>query len=280
MRTIAYDDIVNTVRRLCIEANCSLGEDVKKSLGNALLCEESPEGKEILKRMLENLDCAHNGKMPVCQDTGMTVVFAEVGQEAHIDGGLLEDAVNEGTRRGYREGFLRCSVVADPLRRTNTGDNTPAVIHTKLVVGDRISLIVAPKGFGSENMSRCKMFTPSATAEDLIRFVVSAVLDAGSNPCPPVVLGVGIGGTMDKAACMAKHALLAPLDQNNSDPFYAALENRMLEEINKTGIGPQGMGGTVTALKVSVEAYPTHIAGLPVAVNMGCYVNRHAAAIL
>ena len=237
--------------------------------------ERNPLAVQILDDLRCNIDAARELSLPVCQDTGMAVVFAEVGQEVHITGGLLSDAVNRGVARGYTEGLLRCSVVADPLRRTNTGDNTPAVLHTTLTPGESFRLTVAPKGFGSENMSRIRMFTPAAGREDVLRFIVETARVAGSNPCPPMVLGVGIGGDFELCALLAKRALCRPLGQPNDDPFYAQMEADALREVNALDIGPQGFGGTTTALSVAMEAYPTHIAGLPVAVNVGCHVTRH-----
>lgn len=280
MRDIPIRELTETVRSLCIEANLHLSPDVVDALGQACRTEQSPVGREVLADLRRNLDAADELRVPVCQDTGMAVVFLEVGQEVHIVGGALEDAVNEGVRRGYRDGGLRCSVAADPLRRENTGDNTPAVIHTRLVPGDRLRVTVAPKGFGSENMSAVKMFTPAATREDIIAFIASTVSDAGSRPCPPVIVGVGIGGNFEYAALLAKKALCRPLDERNPDDFYRCMEQDALTAVNRLGIGPQGFGGTVTALAVNIETFATHIAGLPVAVNMGCHVTRHRTALL
>ncbi|MBR3692306.1 MAG: fumarate hydratase [Clostridia bacterium] len=277
MREISSDLIRDTVALLCRKANRELSPDIALSLASARDKEQSPACRAALGMICDNLSCAAQSGLAVCQDTGMAVVFAEIGQDVHIIGSF-EDAVHAGVAKGYTEGYLRASVVSDPLRRTNTGDNTPAVIHTRLVPGDRIRITVEPKGFGSENMSAMRMFTPAATAEDIIDFVKDVARNAGSNPCPPMILGVGIGGTMEKAALMAKHALTRPLDRENPDSFYAALEKRMLAAVNSCGIGAQGFGGTETALAVLIESYPTHIAGLPVAVNMGCYVTRHAEA--
>lgn len=275
MREITVSQITEAVGRLCIDANRVLPGDLEGKIAAAAQTEPSAMGKAILSDLCDNMDAARELQLPVCQDTGMAVIFAEVGQEVHFVGGSFEDAVNEGVRRGYVDGLLRCSVVADPIRRGNTGDNTPAILHTRLVPGDRVSLTVAPKGFGSENMSRMKMFTPSASVEELVGFVVETVRIAGSNPCPPVVLGVGIGGDFEKCAELAKAALCRPVSQPNDDPFYAELEARMLEAVNELNIGPQGFGGKTTALAVNIEQFPTHIAGLPVAVNMGCHVTRH-----
>jgi fumarate hydratase subunit alpha len=253
---------------------------MEKTLRDAAALEKSPLCKDVIGDLCLNLDAARQLHVPVCQDTGMAVVFLEVGQEIHIVGGGLEDAVNEGVRQGYVEGRLRLSVVSDPLRRENTGDNTPAVIHTSVVPGDKLHVTVAPKGFGSENMSAIRMFTPSATENDIVEFVAETVSRAGSLPCPPVVVGVGIGGDFEYAALLSKKALCRPLCQPQNDPFYKKLEENMLDRINRLGIGSQGFGGTVTALAVNIEVYATHIAGLPVAVNMGCHVTRHKSATL
>ena len=276
MREIDCSRITDTVAELCIRANLSVGSDVEDAVYAAGEQESSAACRAALQGICENFQCAKNDGLPVCQDTGMVVVFAEVGQDVHITGGAFESAVNAGVAKGYKEGYLRCSVVGDPIFRQNTGDNTPAVIYTRIVPGDKIRLTVEPKGFGSENMSAIRMFTPAATEEDIIAFVRETAEKAGSNPCPPMILGVGIGGTMDKAAVMAKHALTRSLDCRNADPRYASLEERMLAAVNSTGIGAQGFGGDITALSVRIESYPTHIAGLPVAVNVGCYVTRHA----
>ena len=278
MREIECGRITDTVAELCIRANLSVGADVESAVSDAEMRETSPACRAALRGICDNFDCARQSGLPVCQDTGMVVVFAEIGQDLHIVGGEFEAAIHAGVAKGYKEGYLRCSVVADPLSRQNTGDNTPAVIYCRMVPGDRIKLTVEPKGFGSENMSALRMFTPAATEEDIIAFVRETAEKAGSNPCPPMILGVGIGGTMDKAAVMAKHALTRPLDQRHTDPRYAALEEKMLNAVNATGIGAQGFGGEITALGVRIESYPTHIAGLPVAVNVGCYVTRHAEA--
>lgn len=280
MREIQYSDIVETVRALCIQANCQLPADVKTAICRARETEESPVGRAILGDLVENYTFAGERELPICQDTGMAVVFAELGQECHIAGGLLSDAVNEGVERGYVEGKLRLSVVGDPLRRVNTGRNTPAILHLTLVEGDKLRLTVAPKGFGSENMTRLKMFTPSATVTDVEDFIVDCVSQAGSNPCPPVIVGVGLGGTSEMAALLAKRALLRAVDEQSADPFYAEMERRVLERINALGIGPQGLGGRVTALSVCILPCGTHIAGLPCAVNLGCHVTRHASAEL
>lgn len=279
MRRISAEEISAAVAKLCVEANRQLPGSLEKRVRESAAGETSPLGKAILGDLAENLDAAREMGVPICQDTGMAVVFAEVGQEVYIEG-AFEEAVHEGVRRGYVDGLLRCSVVADPLRRGNTGDNTPAVLHTRLVPGDKLTLTVAPKGFGSENMSRLRMLTPAASLEDVVGFVVETVKTAGANPCPPVVLGVGIGGDFEMCAYLAKKALCRDVDVRHPDPYYAELERRMLEEVNETGVGPQGFGGEVTALCVNIETYPTHIAGLPVAVNVGCHVTRHQSMTL
>ena len=280
MREIRFDDIVTAVRDACIRANTVLPDDLCGAIRAAGETEESPVGRAILGDLEENFTFAAQRGLPICQDTGMAVVFLELGQEAHITGGLLEDAVNEGVRRGYLEGALRCSVVRDPLRRENTGDNTPAVQCLRLTEGDQLTITVAPKGFGSENMTRLKMFTPAAGRQEILDFIVESVSLAGSNPCPPVVVGVGLGGTSDRAALLAKRALLRPVDQHSADPFYAEMEAEALERINALGIGPQGLGGRTTALSVAILPAPTHIAGLPCCVNLGCHVSRHASVTL
>ena len=279
MRQISANQITDAVARLCIEANCHLGADIKQRLDTMYAQETWPQAKEILERIIENYQIADRENVPVCQDTGMACVFLKIGQEVHIDGDLT-DAVNEGVRRGYGEGYLRKSVVRDPLDRVNTGDNTPAMLYTELVPGDQIEITVAPKGFGSENMSQIKMLRPSDGVEGVKAFVCKAVEEAGPNPCPPIVIGVGIGGTFDKAALMAKKALLREVDVPNEKPFYAALEKELLELVNGLGIGPQGFGGKTTALAVNIETCPTHIAGLPVAVNINCHVTRHKTEVL
>ena len=280
MRELQYNEIVEAVRELCIQANCRLPGDVKAAIRRAGSAEESPVGRAILGDLEENFTFAGERGLPICQDTGMAVVFADLGQDCHVTGGLLADAVNEGVARGYVEGSLRLSVVGDPLRRVNTNNNTPAILHLRLVEGDRLTLTVAPKGFGSENMTRLKMFNPSATAEDVEDFIVSCVSEAGSNPCPPVIVGVGLGGTSEMAALLAKRALLRSVEEHSADPFYAGMERRVLERVNALGIGPQGLGGSVTALSVCILPHATHIAGLPCAVNLGCHVTRHAAKVL
>ena len=279
MREISAGLITDTVKRLCIEANCHLTQDVKDSICSSCKCEPWPQAKEILERIIENYEIADEKDQPVCQDTGVACVFLKIGQDLHIVGDLT-DAVNEGVKLGYTEGYLRKSVVRDPLFRVNTGDNTPAMLYTEIVPGDKLEITVAPKGFGSENMSRLAMLRPSDGLEGVKEFVVKAVEEAGPNPCPPIVVGVGIGGTFDKAAYLAKKALLRPLDKRNDDEFYANLENELLEEINALGIGPQGFGGKTTALAVNIEKFPTHIAGLPVAVNINCHVTRHKTEVL
>lgn len=279
MREIDSKLITSTVAELCIEANLHLPHGMRECIEHCSELEESELCRSVLGDLTRNLDCADELGVPICQDTGMAVIFAEVGQDIHINGNF-EDAVNKGVAEGYVSGKLRLSVVKDPLERVNTGDNTPAIIHTRIVPGDKIKLNVAPKGFGSENMSRLKMFTPSASKEDIIKFVVETVSVAGSNPCPPIVVGVGLGGDFEYSALLAKKALCRDLNTRHPEPFYAEMEKTMLTEINKLGIGSQGFGGTVTALYVNIEKAPTHIAGLPVAVNMGCHVTRHAEKII
>ena len=279
MREIDCNEITTAIAQMCVGANLNLPGGMRECIENAQKCEKSELCRSVLGDIAANIDCAKELGVPICQDTGMAVIFAEIGQDVHINGDF-ENAVNEGVRRGYVDGRLRLSIVKDPLDRVNTGDNTPAVIHTKLVGGDKIRLTVAPKGFGSENMSRLKMFTPSAAKEDIVKFVTETVSLAGSNPCPPIVVGVGIGGDFEYCAYLAKKALCRDLSERNPAPFYAELERVMLDEINKTGIGSQGFGGTVTALYVNIEQAPTHIAGLPVAVNMGCHVTRHVSVEL
>ena len=280
MREIPCSEITKLVRDLCIRANCVLPGDVRCAIRAAREGEASPVGRSILGDVVENYTFAGEKALPICQDTGMAVVFADLGQECHITGGLLEEAVNAGVAAGYTEGFLRKSIVGDPLRRVNTEDNTPAVLHLRLVPGDTLTLTVAPKGAGSENMTTLRMLRPSAAQEDVEDAIVRAVSDAGSNPCPPVVVGVGLGGSSEQCALLAKRALLRPLDEENPDPFYAEMERRLLERINRLGIGPQGLGGTVTALAVSILPAATHIAQLPVCVNLCCHVCRHATGTL
>ena len=279
MRQISAQQITDVVKKLCIEANCHLSQDMKDCIRACHAREPWPQAKEILERIIENYEIADRQDQPICQDTGVACVFLKVGQEVHIVGDLTE-AVNEGVRQGYGEGYLRKSVVRDPLDRVNTGDNTPAMLYTELVQGDRIEITVAPKGFGSENMSRIAMLRPSDGVQGVKDFVIKAVEEAGPNPCPPIVVGVGIGGTFDKAAYLAKKALLRPVDVRNEKPYYAALEQELLEAVNALGIGPQGFGGKTTALAVNIEEYPTHIAGLPVAVNINCHVTRHKTEVL
>lgn len=281
MRTVYVDDIIEAVERLCQEANYNLNDDIKNGLEKGIRAEVSENGKEILTHIIENADIARKERMAICQDTGMAVVFLDIGQDVHIAGGSLTDAINEGVRRGYDKGYLRKSVVKDPVfERVNTMDNTPAVIHYNIVDGDRIKITVAPKGFGSENMSGLKMLTPSEGIEGVKRFIIETVDKAGPNPCPPVIVGVGIGGTMEKAALLAKKALLRPIDERSCEPRIKELELELLESINRLGIGPAGLGGRVTALGVNVEVFPTHIAGLPVAVNISCHVTRHSQTII
>jgi len=280
MKEIHVSKIIETVEKLCIDANYYLNEDIYKALAAALETEKSENGRMVLENIIKNAEIAAKEKMPICQDTGMAVVFLEIGQEVIITGGSLFDAIQEGVRRGYKNGYLRCSVVKNPLKRENTGDNTPAVIYTEIVDGDGLKIEVAPKGFGSENMSAVAMLKPSDGVDGVINFVIKTVSEAGPNPCPPVIIGVGIGGTMEKAALLSKKALLRSLDSRSEDPDTAELERNLLIKINKLGIGPAGIGGTTTALAVNIETYPTHIAGMPVAVNIGCHVTRHASVIL
>ena len=280
MREIDISRITETVERLCIEANKALPDDLCGIISAAAKAENDGIAAGIMRDIERNISAAKQLDLPVCQDTGMAVVFINIGQEVHIVGGTLRDAVNEGVRRGYEKGYLRKSVVGDPLRRVNTGDNTPAIIYTELCEGDKIEITVAPKGFGSENMSGVRMLTPSTTREEVIAAVVDVVKAAGSNPCPPMVVGVGIGGDFEYAALLAKRALCRPANERNADSYYAELEADMLSAVNSLGIGAQGFGGKTTALYVNIEQYPTHIAGLPVAVNIGCHVTRHKTAII
>lgn len=280
IRTVQTEIITETIKKMCIEANYSLSSDMVKAMRKAEEKEESVLGKQILAQLQDNLEIAASDMIPICQDTGMAVVFLEVGQDVHFEGGSFEDAVNEGVRRGYTEGFLRKSVVGDPILRENTKDNTPAVIHTLIVEGDRVKITVAPKGFGSENMSRVFMLKPAEGLEGVKNAILTAVKDAGPNACPPLVVGVGIGGTFEKCALMAKKALTREVGKHSDIPYVRKLEEEMLEKINCLGIGPGGLGGTVTALAVNVNTYPTHIAGLPVAVNICCHVNRHTVCVL
>jgi len=280
MRIIDASVITDTVERLCIESNYYLNDDILAALKQALSEEESETGIHIIEKLIENSEIARNEEIAICQDTGMAIVFVDIGQDVHVSGGNITEAINEGVRRGYRKGFLRNSVVGDPLERKNTGDNTPAVVHYNVVEGDKLKITVAPKGFGSENMSALKMLKPSDGIEGVKKFIVETVDKAGSNPCPPVIVGVGIGGSFEKAAVLAKKALLRPINQRSSIEHIRKLELELLKEVNKLGIGPLGLGGRITALAVKIEVFPTHIAGLPVAVNMSCHVTRHAEAIL
>lgn len=280
MKIIHSDQIIQTVKELCISACMQLPEDVTQAMRQAAETEPFAPAQSILQQLRENAQTAEQRQIPICQDTGMAWVMVELGQEVQLKGMLLQQAVDEGVRQGYTEGYLRKSVVKDPLNRVNTLDNTPALLHVELVEGDTMTITVAPKGFGSENMSRLAMLTPSAGAEGVKDFVVDAVRQAGGNPCPPIVVGVGIGGSFDRVALLAKKALMQPLDRPNPDPYYAAMEEELLQRINELGIGPQGFGGKTTALGVKILTYPTHIAGLPVAVNINCHVTRHRQAVL
>lgn len=275
MRTLDVSEITQAVKEMCIEANHFLSEDMKCAMQNAVGCETSTLGKQILEQLQENLRIAGEDMIPICQDTGMAVIFMDIGQDVHFEGGILEEAIHEGVRQGYREGFLRKSVVKDPIFRENTNDNTPAVIHYTIIPGDKVKITVAPKGFGSENMSRVFMLKPADGIEGVKDAVLTAVKDAGPNACPPMVVGVGIGGTFEKCALMAKAALTRPIDERSAIPYVCQLEEELLEEMNHSGIGPGGLGGTVSVLAVNINTYPTHIAGLPVAVNICCHVNRH-----
>lgn len=277
MRSVQAQEITEAVAKLCIDANYYLSEDIFNALNEGKEKEESALGREILGQLVENACIARNENMPICQDTGMAVVFMEIGQDVHIEGGDLKAAVDAGVAKGYTEGYLRKSVVDDPMFiRKNTNNNTPAILHIDIVPGEKIHITLAPKGFGSENMSAVKMLTPSAGVAGLKKFVTDTVAAAGSNPCPPIVVGVGIGGTFEKAAFLAKKALLRPINTRNADPVYAKLEEELLELVNKTGVGPQGLGGITTALGVNVEYFPTHIAGMPAAININCHATRHA----
>ncbi len=276
MREINVSEIENAVRDLCVKANLYLPKDMEECIKCGARAEKSPVGQNVFDDIIENIKVAKEETIPICQDCGMAVVFLEIGQDVHFVGGSLNDAVNRGVSRGYTEGRLRCSVVGDPLERVNTGDNTPAVLHLSVCDGERVKITVAPKGFGSENMSQLKMMTPSVTVDEIVDWVVGVCATAGSNPCPPIVIGVGIGGDFEKCAYLAKKALCRSVSVRNPKPFYAELEQKILEKINKLGIGPQGFGGTQTCLAVNIEEYPTHIAGLPVSVNIGCHVTRHA----
>ena len=280
MRSIQVEKVRDAVRDMCIEANYSLSPDMRCVFEKACQEEKSPLGRQILNQLSENLEIAKKDEIPICQDTGMAVVFLEVGQEVHFEGGSLEEAVQEGIRLGYTEGYLRKSVVGDPVLRVNTGDNTPGVLYYEIVPGDRVTIQVAPKGFGSENMSRVFMLKPADGIEGVKDAILTAVRDAGPNACPPMVVGVGIGGTFEKCALMAKHALTRNLEEESPVPYVRDLEKEMLEKINRLGIGPGGLGGRVTAMAVNIETYPTHIAGLPMAVNICCHVNRHAHRVI
>lgn len=280
MRTIQTAEITKNIKEMCIEANHFLSKDMDAAMKNAVEQEESPLGKQILCQLQENLQIAGEDMIPICQDTGMSVIFMEVGQEVHIEGGSLEAAINEGVRQGYVDGFLRKSVVSDPLIRENTKDNTPAIIHYSIVEGDQVKITIAPKGFGSENMSRVFMLKPADGMEGVKNAVLTAVKDAGPNACPPMVVGVGIGGTFEKCALMAKHALTRDMSKRSEIPYVKELEEELLEKINNLGIGPGGLGGRMTALAVNIETYPTHIAGLPVGINICCHVNRHIVRVL
>lgn len=280
MRTISVDEITKNIKEMCIEANHFLSEDMKKAINNAYEKEESEVGKNVLEQLQENLKIAANDMIPICQDTGMTVVFMEIGQDVHFINGNLEDAINQGVREGYIEGYLRKSVVSDPLIRENTKDNTPAVIHYSIVPGENVTITVAPKGFGSENMSRVIMLKPADGIEGVKKAILTVVKDAGPNACPPMVVGVGIGGTFEKCALLAKKALTREISEHSSIPYIKDMEVELLNEINKSGIGPAGLGGKNTALAVNIETYATHIAGLPVAVNICCHVNRHCKRVI
>ena len=280
MRTINVSVVTEAIAEMCVEANHFLSEDMRDALCVAAKEEESPIGRRVLGQLMDNLVIAGEDMIPICQDTGMAVVFAEIGQDVHFEGGLLPDAINEGVRRGYIDGYLRKSVVDDPLERNNTGDNTPAIIHYDIVPGENLKLTLAPKGFGSENMSRIFMLKPADGIEGVKNAIMTAVKDAGPNACPPMVVGVGIGGTFEKCAIMAKKALTRPINEGSDIPYIKEMEEELLEKINNSGIGPGGLGGTKTALAVNIYTYPTHIAGLPVAVNICCHVNRHSVRVL
>lgn len=280
VRSVSTDEVIKNIREMCIEANYDLSGDMKNALKKATKEEKSELGQKILNQLQDNLEIADKEMIPICQDTGMAVVFLEVGQDVHFEGMAIEDAVNEGVRQGYIDGFLRKSVVKDPLIRENTKDNTPAVIHYSIVPGDQVKITFAPKGFGSENMSRVFMLKPADGIEGVKKAILTAVNDAGPNACPPMVVGVGVGGTFEKCALMAKKALTRPVDSHSEIPYVADLEKEMLEKINQLGIGPGGLGGTTTALAVNINTYPTHIAGLPVAINICCHVNRHVVRVI
>ena len=280
MREIPVSQVTDTVERLCIEANTHLPSDVKCAIEACRACEDGEIAVGVLDNIIENYHIADRECVPICQDTGMACVFLEIGQDVHLTGGDLREAVDEGVRRGYTNGYLRKSVVRDPVRRGNTGDNTPAVLYTEIVPGEQVKITLGPKGFGSENMSAIRMFKPSAGLQDIKDFILETVEAAGPNPCPPIVIGVGIGGTFDKAALLAKKAIMRPLDTRNPDPFYADLEKEMLEKVNALGIGPQGFGGRTTAIGLNIETMPTHIAGMPCAININCHVTRHKTEVL
>lgn len=280
MRIVDSEQIVSAVKKLCIDANCFLNDDIRVAMEKSAAEEKSEVARSVLKDLLDNADIAKDKAIPICQDTGMAVFFVEIGSDVHIEGMPLNEAINEGVRRGYTEGYLRKSVVKDPLRRVNTEDNTPAVIYCEFVKGDSIRITFAPKGFGSENKSALKMLNPSDGVDGVIDFVVDTVSKAGANPCPPMVVGVGIGGTMDKCAQLSKKALTRNIDEPNSDEYYAKLEDEIKERINKLGIGPAGLGGTTTAFGVNIEVFPTHIAGLPVSVNISCHATRHSVVVI
>ena len=280
MREISVTQITDVVERLCIDANTHLPGDVKCAIERCRTCEDGDIAQGVLDKIIENYNIASSENVPICQDTGMACVFLEIGQDVHLVGGDLTQAVDEGVRRGYDKGYLRKSVVADPVRRGNTGDNTPAMLYIEIVPGEQIKITVAPKGFGSENMSAIRMFKPSAGLQGIKDFILETVENAGPNPCPPMVVGVGIGGTFDKAALLAKKALMRPLDVRNPDPYYAQLETEMLEKVNALGIGPQGFGGRTTAIGLNIETLPTHIAGMPCAININCHVTRHKTEVL
>ena len=280
MREINVSQITDVVERLCIDANTHLPGDVKDAICKCRATEDWDVAKGVLDKIIENYEIADANEVPICQDTGMACVFLEIGQDVHLVGGNLAEAVDEGVRRGYTNGYLRKSVVADPVLRGNTGDNTPAMLYTEIVPGDQIKITVGPKGFGSENMSQIRMFKPSAGLQGIKDFILEAVETAGPNPCPPMVIGVGIGGTFDKAALLAKKALMRPVDSSNPNPFYADLEKEMLEKVNELGIGPQGFGGKTTAIGLNIETLPTHIAGMPCAININCHVTRHKSEVI
>lgn len=280
MRIINSEEITKAVREMCIRANCHINDDIKDALTKSAETEKSDISRGVLKNLLKNAELAHKKEVPICQDTGMAVFFIEIGKDVFVEGDTVTDAVNKGVRLGYTDGYLRKSVVADPINRINTGDNTPAVIYYDFVQGDKIKITFAPKGFGSENKSALKMLNPSDGLDGIIDFVTETVRKAGANPCPPMVVGVGIGGTMDKAAQLAKKALTRDIRTRSDKPFYADLEKQLLDRINLLGIGPQGMGGTTTALAVNIETFPTHIAGLPVAVNINCHATRHTVSVI